>query len=103
MTFKKLIAAAALAVAGIAGSATAANAAPIATHASASTLTMSVSASAQRWGHRDDRGYGRDNRRFDRGHRRGWERSRHSRRHYGRQVCRTQWRHHRPVRVCYRR
>jgi hypothetical protein len=96
MTFKKLIAAAALAVAGIAGSATTATAAPVATHSGASTLTVSLAASAQRWGHRDDR-------RYNRGHHRGWDRGRHGRRHYGRLVCRTKWRHHRPVRVCYRR
>ncbi|RYE02786.1 MAG: hypothetical protein EOP61_07250 [Sphingomonadales bacterium] len=96
MSFKKLIAAAAFAVAGMAASVPAANAAPVATHSGASTLTVSLAASAQRWGHRDER-------RYDRGHRRGWDRGRYNRRHYGRRVCRTEWRHHRRVQVCYRR
>lgn len=103
MHIKKLIAAAALAVAGIAGSATAANAAPIATHAGASTLTVSVAASAQRWGEDGRRYDRRDQRRYDRGHHRGWDRGRDNRRHYGRRICRTEWRHHRRATVCYRR
>lgn len=101
MHFKKLIAAAALAVAGIAGSATAANAAPIAaTSASASVLTVSFAASAQ------DRRYRDNDRRWDRGHRRGWDRGRYNRgRGYNRgRVCWTEYRRYQGrVTVCRRR
>ncbi|HEX8300195.1 hypothetical protein [Sphingomonas sp.] len=109
MQFKKLVAAVALAIAGIAGSATAANAAPIsAAGPSASILTVSAAATVQR--------YRQDDRRWDRGRHRGWDRGRSNRRNYNRgryynngrhynrgRVCRTQWRHHRRVTVCYRR
>ncbi|MBX3564902.1 MAG: hypothetical protein KF730_10040 [Sphingomonas sp.] len=95
MSFKKLIAAAALAVAGIAGSAGTANAAPVApAHAGASALTMSLAASPQRWDRHN---------RYDRGRHHGWDRRHYNRRHYNRRVCRTEWRHHRRVTVCYRR
>lgn len=103
MSFKKLIAAAALAVAGMAATAPAASAAPIAAPAGASTLAVSFDAGAQRWGDRDGRRWDRGHRRYDRGHRRGWDRGRYNRRHYGRRVCRTEWRHGRRAQVCFRR
>lgn len=103
MSFKKLIAAAALAIAGIAGSATVANAAPVtATSASASVLTVSLASTAQRWGDRDDR-------RYDRGRRNGYDRGRYNRgRHYNRgnrgRTCWKEWRRHQGrVTVCSRR
>lgn len=70
-------------------------------------VTMSTSASAQDWRH--DRGYHHG---WDRGHHRGWDNHRGWDRGYGwnrharwnryHRVCRTEWHHHHPVRVCYR-
>lgn len=105
MHFKKLIAAAALAIAGIAGSATAANAAPVAaTTASGSVLTVSVAAAAQDWRHRGDR-------RWDRRNNRGYDRGRYNRSRYNRgrsynrgRVCWKEYRRHQGrITVCRRR
>lgn len=64
-------------------------------------VTMSTSASAQDWRH--DRG---DHRGWDRGHHRGWDRGYGWNRHHGwdrhHRVCRTEWRHHHRITVCYR-
>lgn len=66
-------------------------------------VTMSTGASAQDYRHggydRGDRGDRHD--RWDRGHHRGWDNGRHHGWNNHR-VCRTEWRHHHRVRVCYR-
>lgn len=61
-------------------------------------VTMSTSASAQDWRHNrgNDRHHG-----WDRGNHRGWDNGRHHGWNNHR-VCRTEWRHHHRVRVCYR-
>ena len=98
MHFKKLIAAAALAVTAVAGSATTASAAPVSA-TGASVRTVSVAAAAQDWRHRD-------NRRWDRDRHRGWDRGRqYNRRHYNRgRVCWTEYRRYQGrVTICRRR
>lgn len=70
----------------------------------AAAVTMSTSANAQDYGRH--RGWDNHDRGYDRGDHRGWDRGRHHgwnnrwNRHH--RVCRTEWRHHRRVTVCYR-
>jgi hypothetical protein len=92
MRIAKIIAAAALAVTGIAG----------ATTATASPVTAVAAAAVQSYGYgyrddryRDDRRRDREDR-WDRGHHRGWDEGRryNSNRYYNnrsRRVCRTEW------------
>ena len=98
MNLAKLIAAAALATVGVASAATPAAAAAPLSGTSLIAVTAAAPA-AQDWRYRD-----RD--RWDRGRHRGWDRGRHygrSRYYRGHRYCRTEWRHHRRVTVCYRR
>ena len=70
-------------------------------------VTMSTSADAQNWRNRGsgyDQRYDRHDRhdRWDRGHHRGWDNGRHYGWNRHQRDCRTFWRHHRRVTVCYR-
>lgn len=104
MKIAKLIAAAALAFAGIAGTATVATAAPV-SHAPAYAVAPLAAPVAQDRRYRDGQRYERNDRRVDR-RGRGWERNRYSnRRGYrgNRRICRTEYRHHRRVTICRNR
>jgi hypothetical protein len=102
MTFGKIIAAVALAFAGIAGTSTVASANTV----TVNTSMAAASASVQRH-------YRDDHRRWDRGDRRRWDRRhRYHRPAYNRgryyrggprQICRTEWRRGHRVRICRRR
>lgn len=96
MRFGKIIAAAVLALTGIAGTAPA---------ASANTVTVTASMAAA--SAHVQRGYYRDDdRRWDRGDRRRWDRRNYNRRHYrggSRRVCWSEWRRGDRVQVCRRR
>lgn len=104
MRFGKIIAAAVLALTGIAGTAPAASANTVTV-----TASMAVaSAHVQRGYYRDDdRRWDRgDRRRWDRGDRRRWDRRNYNRRHYrggSRRVCWSEWRRGDRVQVCRRR
>jgi hypothetical protein len=68
-----------------------------------SVIALAAAApAAQDWRYRDRdrRHWNRDRRHWDRGRHRGWDRGRY---HRGNRYCRTEWRHHRRVQVCYRR
>lgn len=101
MNLAKLIAAAALATVGAASAVTPAAAAP-----ATSVITLAAAApAAQDWRYRDR--YDRHDRydRYDRGRHYGWDNGgRYGRDRYrSHRFCRTEWRHHHRVTVCYRR
>jgi hypothetical protein len=108
MRIAKIIAAAVLAFTGIAGTTTAASAAPI--------TVVGASAAVQDYGYgdryerryREDRRYRGDRNRWDRRDRhwdrgRGYDRGRYYRGHRARRVCWNEWRRGHRVTVCRRR
>lgn len=106
MKFAKIIAAAALAFAGVAAGAAPAAAAPITAGSASASTFMAVSAVSNIQRYRDGNRWGRDDRRWDRrDRRRGWDRRRYNRSRYYRshRPCWNEWRRGRPVTVCARR
>ncbi|MBB5708978.1 hypothetical protein [Sphingomonas xinjiangensis] len=111
MKLGKILAAAALALSGVAAGASPATAAATTSIAAASSPTfMAASSVSNIQRYRDGDGWGRDHRRWDRRDRRGWNRGRHDRRGYNRgryyrqhRACWNEWRRGRPVTVCARR
>lgn len=113
MHIGKIIAAAVLALTGIAGTSTAASAHTVTVSATMAAASASVQRGYyrdddRRWDRGDSRRWDRgDRRRWDRGDRRRWDRRSYNRNRYyrggSRRVCWNEWRRGHRVAVCRRR